>query len=236
MIENCKDQSKKRRNWFILLYPDSAVDNWVEVLEKSMVKCAVSPLHDSDINDKGELIKPHHHILLVFNGGARVSQVDDIIASIGAYQHCQIVYDKELAYNYLWHNGQPDKAPYKREDIKHINCNFYDFLSNEYKDILNYIDDNEVKSFATLTRKLRGDNLDNLLKYVSNNCYYVKTYIDEVKSQYELKMANARDLLLQIVDRYDLKNVVSVKDLQLLNQKLKKIGFDDLDIIPNEEV
>lgn len=231
MIINVKDQKTRARYWYLLLYPDSAAKNWLEVLKGLMVKCAVSPLHDQDINDKGELLKPHYHILLAFNSGTRVAQVNDIIYSINAFQNCEIVHDKQLAFEYLWHNNNPDKVSYDRNDITYINSNYYDYLSNEYKDILNYIDDNDIKSLKRLTQRLRYDNLDTMLKYVSQNTYYIKLYIDDSKSEYETRLKNARDEILRIANIYDLKNIINAKDIQNILSKLKELGIDNLEIM-----
>lgn len=179
MITNCKNQNKKSCNWFILVYEDSVKKDYVNILNSLGVKCAISPVHDKDFGDNGDLLKPHRHILITFNGGRRLKDIESIIESINAYKHCEIVYDKVVAYQYLYHNEQFNKAPYEQSDIIYVNCQPYDFTNSVFKDILDYIDNNNCASFKTLTRKLRNDNSDKLLEYVASNTYYIQAYLKD---------------------------------------------------------
>lgn len=224
-----KSQDIKSRNWFIELYPESAVKNWREVLAEQLVPCAVSPLHDSDLREDGTPKKEHYHILIAFNGGARVNQVNSIIKRINAYEHCQVVRDKQKSYEYLWHKNNPEKAQYDPCEVDHINSTKYDFLTSQFKEILNYIDDYDVKSVVTLTRLLRRDESDDLLRYVRNNIYYVNTYIKDKNNQYEERFQNARQCLMDLVDRIQLKGLVNSADIKRLVKAFEQIGMD-LDI------
>ena len=40
----------KSRTWGAVVYPESAPDNWIEILEETRIQFAVSPLHDKDVN------------------------------------------------------------------------------------------------------------------------------------------------------------------------------------------
>ena len=57
---------KRVRSWATVLYPESAKDNWLEILGEQCVPCFVSPLHNLDVNADGEIKKEHFHILFVF--------------------------------------------------------------------------------------------------------------------------------------------------------------------------
>ena len=61
-----QEKSVKKRNWAFVLYPESAPKDWREQLARSGVACAISPLHDRDINPTGEPKKPHYHVILVY--------------------------------------------------------------------------------------------------------------------------------------------------------------------------
>ena len=129
-IINCKNEDKRSRYWCIELYPDSADSDWLDILKSLGIKCAVSPLHEFDIFDKGdkkgEYKKPHHHILFNFNYGARLSDVAPIVESINAYKHVQIVRDCTIIYDYLTHKRDKDKHQYDERDIIHINSDRYE--------------------------------------------------------------------------------------------------------------
>ena len=49
-----KKENLKKRNWTFVLYPESAPSDWIEQLKLSGLMCAVSPLHDKDVNPTGE--------------------------------------------------------------------------------------------------------------------------------------------------------------------------------------
>jgi hypothetical protein len=45
-----KGKDIKKRLWTIVLYPESAPEDWREIIKQSGIVFAVSPLHDRDIN------------------------------------------------------------------------------------------------------------------------------------------------------------------------------------------
>lgn len=47
----------KARTWGMVVYPQSAPEDWVELLRETYIQFAVSPLHDKDVNPDGEIKK-----------------------------------------------------------------------------------------------------------------------------------------------------------------------------------
>lgn len=45
----------KSRTWGMVVYPESAPENWQELLSETFMQFAVSPLHDKDTNPDGEI-------------------------------------------------------------------------------------------------------------------------------------------------------------------------------------
>ena len=66
MAETKSKTQIKKSSWGFVIYPESSPTNWRDLLIESGIACAVSPLHDMDIDNEetGELKKPHYHILL----------------------------------------------------------------------------------------------------------------------------------------------------------------------------
>lgn len=99
-----------------VVYPDSESYNCVQVLEtlKSKFKEWAYCLHDSDINDDGELKKPHIHW---------VGRGDPRTLSAVAKFLCLKENEVELGKNfkaliqYLIHLNNPEKAQYSIEDV-----------------------------------------------------------------------------------------------------------------------
>ena len=48
------EKNVKKRNWAFVLYPESAPKERREQLQLARLQCAVSPLHDLDVNQTGE--------------------------------------------------------------------------------------------------------------------------------------------------------------------------------------
>lgn len=140
MIE--KKSIIKKRNWAFVLYPDSAPPDWKDILAKTGLQCAISPLHDKDYNATGECKKPHYHVIIVYNGPTSFNVVKSICDSL----NCPIPQAVEQIrgyYRYLTHMDNPEKAQYLVEDIQTINgFNIGDYVertSSEIKVIVNQI-------------------------------------------------------------------------------------------------
>ncbi|SUO03188.1 Plasmid replication protein [Faecalicoccus pleomorphus] len=58
----------KKRHWMYIVYPESAPKDWMQQLEATGVKFAVSPLHDKDKLVDGKYKKKHWHLILIFDG------------------------------------------------------------------------------------------------------------------------------------------------------------------------
>lgn len=105
------------RNWTIVLYPESAPDNWRDFLDEEHIEWVESPLHDKDINANGEYKKAHYHILLLFGGVKSYEQVVEFIKPL----NCPIpnrCHNAKALVRYMAHLDNPDKAQYNVSDIK----------------------------------------------------------------------------------------------------------------------
>ena len=63
-----KARDTRGRNFATMVYPESAPENWREILAGYFIPAFISPLHDKDLNPTGEPKKPHHHVMLMFEG------------------------------------------------------------------------------------------------------------------------------------------------------------------------
>lgn len=93
----------------ILLYPDDK--SHVEALEK--IKSAylhVGILHDKDIDDKGQLKKPHWHVVLTTRNATWNTSISNEIGL--ALNYIQQIRSEEAAVGYLLHLNEPTKHQY----------------------------------------------------------------------------------------------------------------------------
>lgn len=109
--------------WTIIVYPESAPANWVDILNDYHTPWVCSPLHDKDIDGNGEPKKAHWHILLNF-GKVKKSfgQVSQIAKKLNA-PTVKICHSIVGLVRYMTHRDDPDKYQYDVQDIKSY-CGF----------------------------------------------------------------------------------------------------------------
>ena len=106
----------RTRNWCAIVYPESAPENWRQILDDFHLRWVESPLHDLDVNPTGEVKKPHWHILILFEGKKSQEQVCDILKPLNCPLP-QSVHEVRGNVRYMAHLDNPDKAQYKLSDI-----------------------------------------------------------------------------------------------------------------------
>lgn len=121
MAKKINDGSGRTRNFSTIVYPESAPDDWLEILEQTFVPCFVSPLHDKDINQKAEkeLKKPHYHVIVMFDSVKTNEQAKELFSKINGVG-CERVSSLRGYARYLIHMDNPEKAKYSAEDIKQL--------------------------------------------------------------------------------------------------------------------
>lgn len=183
-----KEKSKKdtrTRNWTVVLYPESAPDNWRSILDDTHIEWVESPLHEDDINANGEKKKAHWHILLMFGGVKSYEQVEEFVAPLNcpAPQRC---HNAKAMVRYMAHLDNPEKAQYNISDIiPHGGVDVAELLrpssSERYtliKEMLEFIRDNGIIEFQDImdyALEFRFDDWAPLL--IDNSAFVVGQYI-----------------------------------------------------------
>ena len=103
-------------NWATILYEESKNENFLQILSNSHIPCAVSPLHNQDVNANGELKKPHYHIIFHYNTLKSQKQFKEDIKQIGGVGG-ENIRDLRAYTRYLVHLDSPDKTQYSISDI-----------------------------------------------------------------------------------------------------------------------
>lgn len=109
----------RTRNFATVVYPESAPENWQEILVQQFVPAFISPLHDKDVNPTGEPKKPHWHVMLMFEGKKSMEQVREIFDLIGGVG-CEKVNSVRGYARYLCHLDNPEKVQYRQEDVRSL--------------------------------------------------------------------------------------------------------------------
>lgn len=147
----------RTRNWTFIVYPESAPENWRQILDDLHLEWVESPLHNLDLNATGEKKKDHFHILILFNGNKTYQQVIEMIQPLNATIPQQCHNAKSLV-RYMAHLDNPEKYQYSPGDIiSHGGVEIADLLkptaSEKYtivKEMIQYVKDNRVTEFQDL--------------------------------------------------------------------------------------
>ena len=107
----------RRRCWACVVYPQSAPADWLDSVAQWAVPCAVSPLHDKDVNPDGTPKKAHYHLMVYWEGkkseeGAK--ELFDQVRGVG----CIPIQSPEGYTRYLVHKDNPEKYQYNPSEIK----------------------------------------------------------------------------------------------------------------------
>ena len=153
MAKNKKDV--RARTWTFILYPESAPENWRDILDGYHIPWVESPLHDKDVNPDGTVKKAHRHVILLFDGKKSFEQVKDITDALNAPIPQKTANTKGLV-RYLIHMDNPEKHQYKREDIichsgADIERYFEVSMSSRtaiLRDIMQFIRDSELDNYS----------------------------------------------------------------------------------------
>lgn len=127
----------KKRNWATVVYPESAPENWINILKLSGIQAAISPLHDKDINPDEQEKKEHWHVILTYGSPTTPNNVKGLCERIGGVG--QIGLDSVRGYyRYLTHKDNPEKYQYDEKDIKTLNgFSVLDFIEMTRTEVLN---------------------------------------------------------------------------------------------------
>lgn len=173
----------RTRNFATVVYPDSAPDNWQEILSEQFVPAFISPLHDKDINPTGEAKKPHWHVMLMFDGVKTTEQALEIFNKIGGVG-CEVVQSQRGYARYLCHMDNPEKAQYLPENVRSMCGADYTgtigLVTDKYKAISEMIDycvENNIVSYSDLLEYSRMERFDWFRVLCDNGTIVVREYL-----------------------------------------------------------
>lgn len=146
----------RTRNFATVVYPESAPENWQDILIEQFVPAFISPLHDSDVNPNGEPKKPHYHIMIMFEGVKTKDQAKAIFDLIGGVG-CEPINSVRGYARYLCHLDNPEKHQYNTQDVRALAG--ADYLSTigsassrhgAIREMIYFCRDNNVYSYSDL--------------------------------------------------------------------------------------
>lgn len=176
----------RTRNFATIVYPESAPENWIDIIRDSHVNALISPLHDSDINPDGEIKKPHHHVLIMFDSVKTIEQFDDFSKTFGGVGKEKVNSIRGYA-RYLCHLDNPEKASYDINSVISIGCeDYFDIISlptdkyGNIRDMMRYCIDNDITNFSDLLLYASENNESWFRCLVDNGTYVIKEFLKSV--------------------------------------------------------
>lgn len=183
----------RTRSWTFILYPESCIDNWTDILDDLHMMYVISPLHDKDFNATGEPKKPHWHILLLFDSVKDYEQVLKITESVGGTIPQKCISARSLV-RYMAHLDNPEKAQYNiSEIVGRGGADVQDLLkpsmSERYSmldDMITYIEENDIIEYCDLVLFARVHHRDDWFPLLADSCsYFIGCYIKSRRNKYK---------------------------------------------------
>lgn len=183
----------KKRNWAFILYPESAPEDWYDILTKCGVQSSISPLHDKDLDPTGTPKKAHYHVILCYNGPTTYNAVNTLCESLSA-SIPQPLEQVRGYYRYFTHKDNPEKYQYDEKDIQCINgFNILDFCELTKSEVIIYkrnlqtlIRDYNITEYCDFMDYLLDNQLVNEYHIASTNTYFFEKYITSMRNKMKL--------------------------------------------------
>lgn len=188
---------EKDRYWTFLIYPESAPENWKQILQETGLPVAISPIHNKDKNPDDEIKKDHYHILLCFNGPTTFRKVNTLCAQFNSPIPKRVLSVKGI-YRYFTHKDNPEKYQYDEKDIQVLNG----FDIKEYaglttsqiimmkRELINIIKANNIQEYCILLDFLDENDFIDFFEVASSHTLFLNTYI-----------TSRRNMIKNIVDK-----------------------------------
>lgn len=194
----------KKRYWCFELYPESCDENWKSLLTQTGLPSVVSPLHDKDVYDKdikdnngnlihfkGDVKKPHYHVILCYSGPTSQSNVQKVTVDLLKGTIPLWIENLQGYYEYLTHKNNPEKYQYNADELQFINGFLPEDYFNEgesvtvtkHQKLVNLIYQEDIQTFSGLIYACcNDDKFKPYFKLVLNNSYFYGRLISELYS------------------------------------------------------
>lgn len=181
------DKIVKGRNFATVVYPDSAPENWQDLLAENFIPAFISPFHDKDIDPTGDPKKPHYHVIIMYDGPVVPDQARSVFYLIGGVG-CEMIKSLRGYARYLCHLDNPDKAQYPVVDVRSLcGADYHGVIGlavDKYKAIQEMVDFCEtynIISFYHLFFYARSERYDWFRILCDCGAFVIKNYLKSRK-------------------------------------------------------
>lgn len=175
-----EEKDSRNRNWTFIVYPESAPNEWREIIDEYHVPWIESPLHDKDVNPDGEKKKSHWHIMMMFDGKKTYDQIREITLKLRCPNPQKVPNAKGLA-RYFVHMDNPEKYQYdKAEIIEHSGADVTRFLASNtveryalIREMMAFVKDNDIVEMKQLLDYAMVERFDDWFPLLADNSLYI---------------------------------------------------------------
>ncbi|MGJ0975994.1 replication protein [Enterococcus faecalis] len=222
MVKNTRKQPTPRyRNWVFIIYPDSAPENWRDIVTNIGVPWAHSPLHDKDVEEYGGAKKPHYHCVIKYPSLKTYRQLLSLTGKLSAPnpQYCESLIGK---VRYFLHLDSPHKYQYSKDEIQAFNgfdIELYLKPSKTEKDALlkearQFISENNITELAELVDYTDLES-PSWTRIINSSTYVINSYItsrrNNPKHKFSRRNADLK-LLRDIIRENDIQTMAELMD------------------------
>lgn len=162
-----KETKKKSRNWQAVVYPESAPEDWQEILKSLTIPGFISPLHDKDKQPDGTDKKPHYHVILIWDGPTTYKNAKETFDLIGGVMQPIPIQSLTGATRYLCHMDDPDKYQYSSDEVQSLfGVDFFDQIAKNANDsaslrkLFQFIREEDITEYCDLIDKIDEEAMD----------------------------------------------------------------------------
>jgi hypothetical protein len=183
-------QNVKKRNWAFVVYPESLPPDWLDVLRGTGLQCAISPLHDKDLEPTGTPKKPHYHVIACYAGPTSYNVVKGLTDQLHG-PGPQPLEQVRGYYRYLTHKDNPEKYQYSDSEIVTLNgfciLDFVELTKSEVltikKDLQTLIRQADILEYSDLMDLLQDSDATDKYDVASSNTYFFEKYISSRRNK-----------------------------------------------------
>lgn len=202
---------KRTRNYATVVYPESAPENWQDILAGYYIPAFISPLHNQDVDpyamdDHGNKIvkpkKPHYHVMIMYDSVKTIEQATEVLSSIGGVG-VEIVNSVRGYARYLCHLDNPEKYQYDKGFVKSLYGADYEetigLALDKYiaiREMVCFCRDNAILAYSELFRYAMDHRQDWFRVLCDNGTVVMKEYLKSCS--WEIDFNNKIDALFAL--------------------------------------
>lgn len=152
--------------WATIVYPESAPNDWMQLLDDAHVPAFISPLHDRDRDNSGNVKKPHYHVIIFYESLKSQRQAQELFETINGVG-TEPVKAPRAYTRYLCHLDNPEKAQYDVNEVIALAGANYPLMmespTSKYvlnQEMMDYCSKTGIVSYAELCMYARRSRFD----------------------------------------------------------------------------